>query len=157
MNFFISVLNAQFERLHKRNCAFVSLIPVDKIYWQPRENQSGLPVYSCGEYILRSAGRVEQTFGGIATRLWDDPFEWTLPEELNDNAKILEYLDVVETTRRNGFALFASDADLNKEILAPGGLKTIFALLLETLAFAENFQGRALATFRLFSNVQLPG
>ena len=156
MNFFTSVLNAQFERLHERSSLFVSLIPVDQIYWQPRANPNGLPVYSCGEYILRSAGRIEQTFGGIATRLWDDPFEWTLPEELDNNQKILEYLSEVEATRAKGFTLFVSDADLNKEILAPGGLKTIFALLLDTLAQAENFQGRAFATFRLFSDASLP-
>ena len=150
-------MNAQFERLHQRNCAFISLIPAEKIFWQPRLSQAGLPVYSCGEYILRSAGKVEQTFGGLTVNLWDDPFEWTLPEELCDNAKILEYLSEVESTRRKGVALFASDADLSKEILAPGGLKTIFALLLETLAQAENFQGRAFAAFRLFSDAQLPG
>ena len=40
-------------------------------------------MFSCGEYILRSAAAVEQTFGGITTRLWDDPFEWTLPEALS--------------------------------------------------------------------------
>ncbi|MEP6924072.1 MAG: hypothetical protein ABI954_06385 [Pyrinomonadaceae bacterium] len=156
MKSFISILDAQFRRLHERNCAFISLVPTDKIYWRPRENHNGLPVYSCGEYILRSAGKIEQTFGGITTKLWDDPFEWTLPEELFDNAKILEYLGEVEITRVKGFTLFASDADLNKEILAASGLKTIFALLLETLAHAENFQGRAFATFRLFSDEQLP-
>ena len=156
MKSFISTLDAQFERLHERCCAFVFLIPNDRIYWQPRETSGGLPIYSCGEYILRSAGKVEQTFGGITTKLWDDPFEWTLPEELYDNAKILEYLNEVEATRQRGFALLASDADLSKEILAPARLKTIFALLLETLAQAENFQGRAFATFRLFSDKSLP-
>jgi hypothetical protein len=153
----ISIINRQFERLHERSRAFVSLIPGDKIYWQPRVSQAGLPVYSCGEYILRSAGKVEQTFGGITAKLWDDPFEWTLPEELSNNAKILEYLGEVEITRAKGFQLFASDADLSKEILAPAGLKTIFALLLETLTQAENFQGHAFATFRLFSDAHLPG
>lgn len=154
---FISTFNRQFERLHERNCAFVSLVPADKIYWQPRVNANGLPVYSCGEYVLRSAGKVEQTFGGITAKLWDDPFEWTLPEELSDNAKILEYLAEVENTRQRGLALLATDADLTKEILAPDKLKTIFELLLETLAQAENFQGRAFATFRLFSDAPLPG
>ena len=30
-----------------------------------------------------SAGTIEQTFGGITANLWDDPFEWTLPETLH--------------------------------------------------------------------------
>ena len=152
----ISSFDAQFERLHQRSCAFVDLLPVEKIYWQPRKATEALPVYSCGEYLLRSAGAVEQTFGGIATKLWDDPFEWTLPEALYDNQKILEYLGEVEAARQKGFALFKSDDDLQREILAPAKLKTIFTLLLETLARAENFQGRAFATFRLFSDAQLP-
>jgi hypothetical protein len=32
------------------------------------------------EQILRSARIVEQVSGGITANLWDDPFEWTLPE-----------------------------------------------------------------------------
>ncbi len=152
----ILTIDAQFNRLHQRNCAFVSLMPADRIFWQPRESQIGSAVYSCGEYVLRSAGRVEQTFGGIAAQLWDDPFEWTLPEELSNHAKILEYLDEVEAARQKGFQMLTADVELSKEILAPGGMKTIFELLLETLAFAENFQGRAFATFRLFSDAQLP-
>ena len=152
-----STIDAQFERLHQRSCAFIVLVPADKIFWQPGATQTGgLPASSCGEYLLRSAGRVEQTFGGIAVQLWDDPFEWTLPEELSDHAKILEYLNEVEMTRRQGFQMLTADTDLSKEILAPGGLKTIFALLLETLSFAENFQGRAFATSKLFSKARLP-
>ena len=38
--------------------------------------------YHLGEHIVRSAGAVEQTFDGITANLWDDPFEWTLPENL---------------------------------------------------------------------------
>lgn len=149
-------LDAQFERLHQRSCAFARLIPVDRIYWQPRETINALPIYSCGEYLLRSAAAVEQTFGGMTTSLWDDPFEWTLPEAMFDNEKILEYLAEVEATRKKGFALLKSDADLTKEILAPAKLKTIFSLLLDTCARAENYQGRAFATFRLFSDLQIP-
>lgn len=156
MSNLVASLNTQFLKLHGRSCAFVGIVPTEKLYFQPRKVVDALPVYSCGEYILRSAGAVEQTFGGITTKLWDDPFEWTLPEALADNAKVLEYLQEVEETRRRGFALFASDADLHKEILAPAKLKTIFELLLETLARAENYQGRAFATFRLFSDAQLP-
>lgn len=156
MNQLTEILNERFVRLHDRSCAFVRQIPLEKLYWQPRETNDLFPVSSCGEYILRSAGAVEQTFNGLTTKLWDDPFEWTLPEALFDNEKIIEYLGEVETIRKRGFSLLASDEDLLKEIPAPVRLKTIFALLLETLATAENFQGRAFATFRFFSDEKLP-
>ena len=90
------------------------------------------------------------------TRLWDDPFEWTLPEELSTNEKILEYFAEVEATRMKGFTFFTSDEDLRREIPAPEKLQTIFEILLETLARAEHFQGRAFAVFQMFSDEKLP-
>lgn len=153
----ITSLDGQFNKLHRRSIEFVRIIPADKIYLQPRKVTNAAPVYSCGEYLLRSAGAVEQTCGGLTVKLWDDPFEWTLPEALSTGEKILEYLDEVEETRRRAFGLFASDDDLQREIPAPEKLKTIFTLLLETLARAENYQGRAFAVFRSFSDTKLPG
>ncbi|MDQ4123744.1 MAG: hypothetical protein M3209_20080 [Acidobacteriota bacterium] len=150
------ILEERFVHLHNRSCAFIQNVPLEKLYWQPREIRDLFPVSSCGEYILRSAGMVEQTFNGLTTKMWDDPFEWTLPEALFDNDKIIEYLGEVEKIRKRGFSLLASDADLLKEIPAPVRLKTIFELLLETLAQAENYQGRAFATFRFFSDEKLP-
>lgn len=150
------ILKERFVHLHDRSCAFVQKIPPEKLYWQPRETNDLFSVSSCGEYILRSAGAVEQTFNGLTTKLWDDPFEWTLPEALFNNDKIIEYLGEVEAIRNRGFSLLSADTDLLKEIPAPVRLKTIFELLLETLAQAENFQGRAFATFRFFSDEKLP-
>jgi hypothetical protein len=152
----IASLDAQFNKLHCRSSEFVPIIPPDKIYWQPRQAVNAPPVYSCGEYLARSAGAVEQTCNGLAAKLWDDPFEWTLPEQLSTNEKILAYLGEVEETRLRSFTLFKSDEDLQREIPAPETMKTIFALLLETLARAENYQGRAFAAFRLFSDAKLP-
>jgi hypothetical protein len=106
---------------------------------------------------LRSAGAVEQTFGGLTANLWDDPFEWTLPETLPDAARVLEYLSEVEETRRRGFALINSDADLSKEVAVPSGrMQTLASLIAETLARAAHHQGRAYATFRLFSDERAP-
>jgi len=113
-------------------------------------------MFSCGEYVLRSAGAVEQTFGGIMTRLWDDPFEWTLPEELSTTSLMTEYLSEVEQKRLMGFRLFKSDEDLQREMPAPEKLKTIFGILLETVARAEHFQGRAFAVFQMLSDEKLP-
>ena len=150
MKSLINTFDRQFALLHERSVSFVQKIPPEKLYWQPFEQDALFPVNSCGEYILRSAGAVEQTFGGITVRLWDDPFEWTLPEKLSTKELILEYLNEAEETRQRGFAFFKSDEDLTKEMPAPEKLKSIAQILLETLARAENYQGRAFAIFRLF-------
>ncbi|MBA3631347.1 MAG: hypothetical protein H0W58_00820 [Acidobacteria bacterium] len=156
MRIFINQFDEQFLELHNRSCQFVKKIPNDKLFWKPRETKHDFVRFSCGAYILRSAGTVEQTFGGITSRLWDDPFEWTLPEELSITDKISEYLAEVEATRQKGFAFFASDEDLKKELPAPEKLKSIFEILLETAARAEHFQGRAFAIFQMFSDERLP-
>jgi len=162
-NRFICSLDDEFVRLHERSCALLLLIPAEQLYRQPRVDHSGSkvsvtqPVYSCGEYLLRSAAAVEQTFGGITANLWDDPFEWTLPETLSTPAHVRDYFVEVEATRRRGFSLIASDDELRKEIMLPSGERsTLFALILETLQRAANYQGRAFASFRLFSDSRLP-
>lgn len=99
---------------------------------------------------------IEKTFGGITARLWDDPFEWTLPEALSTTSSVLDYLSEVEATRLTGFGFFDSDADLMRQIPSPEKLRTLFDILLETLAHAEHFQGRAFAIFQLFSDEKLP-
>lgn len=153
----ISCLDEEFARLHARTLALVQIIPAEKLYWQPRPSSGAFPIYSCGEYVLRSAASVEQTFGGINANLWDDPFEWTLPETLQSPAHIKGYLLEVETTRQGSFERFLEDGDLVKEIAAPSGQnKLLGALLLETLARASHYQGRAFAVFRLFSDERLP-
>ncbi len=152
----IEIFDHQFVKIHARSCEFVKIVPYEKLYWQPRNKEALFPVNSCGEYILRSAAAIEQTFGGITTRLWDDPFEWTLPEQLSTNELILEYLVEVEATRQKGFAFFTSDEDLKRELPAPEKLKSIFQILLETIARAEHFQGRAFAVFQMFSDERLP-
>ena len=150
-------LNEQFARLHDCSVTLVRSVPTDKLYWQPRQASDQLPVYSCGEHLLRSAAAVEQTFGGITANLWDDPFEWTLPESLSTPARVEEYLVEAEATRRRGFDLFKSDADLLKQIAAPSGeMRTLFEMIAETLVRAAHHQGRAFATFRLFSDNLLP-
>ncbi|MDX6270108.1 MAG: hypothetical protein QOD28_1331 [Acidobacteriota bacterium] len=158
MNRLLSTLDAQFAALHERSSALVRVVPAEKLYWLPRVATAGAPpVYSCGEHILRSAASVEQAFGGVTANLWDDPFEWTLPETLSTPALVAEYLAEVEATRRRGFALISTDADLSKEIAVPSGeMQTLFALLSATLARAAHQQGRAFATFRLFSDERLP-
>ena len=153
-------LDEQFARLHGRSLALVRAVPAERLYWQPAREASArsFPVYSCGEHLLRSAAAVEQTFGGITVNLWDDPFEWTLPEALPTPAHVAGYLDEAEATRRRAFEALRSDADLAKEIATPaGGMRTLFSLVAETLTRAAHHQGRAYATFRLFSDARVPG
>lgn len=153
----ISCLDEEFERLHGRSYSLIKIVPAEKLYWQPRPSSGAFPIYSCGEHLLRSAASVEQTFGGINANLWDDPFEWTLPEALQTPARIIEYLMEVEATRRGGFERFSRDEDLVKEIAVPSGETVpLVALLLETLSRASHHQGRAFAIFRLFSDERLP-
>src|SRR6476620_6125588 len=116
MKTLIDALDRRFSLLHDRSRELIKKLPDDKIYRQPREIARDFPVNSCGEYLLRSAGKIEQTFGGITVKLWDDPFEWTLPEALYSGELILNYLGEVEETRQRGFALFLSDDDLKREI-----------------------------------------
>ena len=152
----IDIFDRQFFLLHSRSNELLKLIPDDKLFWQPRKLTQTYQMFSCGEYILRSAAKVEQMFGGITTRLWDDPFEWTLPEELSTAALIGEYLTEVERTRLKGFSLFSSDEDLRRELPAPEKLRTIFEILIETVARSEHFQGRAFAIFQMLSDEKLP-
>jgi hypothetical protein len=151
-------LDEQFARLHERSQGLVQAVPVERLYWLPaRDAARTSPVYSCGEHILRSAAAVEQTFGGITVNLWDDPFEWTLPESMPTPADVSRYLEEAEATRRRAFEFLRSDEDLSKEIAAPTGeMRTLFSLTVETLARAAHHQGRAYSTFRLFSDARLP-
>lgn len=155
MKTLINIFDAQFKKLHERSEELVKKIPPEKLFWKPDEMKPIYTIFSCGEFILRSAGAIEQTFGGITVKLWDDPFEWTLPEELSTNEKILEYLREVEQTRQKGFDYFMSDKDVYKEIPAPEKLTTIAELLIKTVSRAEHFQGRAFAVFQMFSGKKL--
>jgi hypothetical protein len=65
-------------------------------------------------------------------------------------------LNEAEQARLRAFALFHADADLLKEIATPAGMCTLHGLALETLVRASHYQGRAFATFRLFSEAPPP-
>ena len=148
----IEAFDQRFLALEQRSRALIEKTPGDLLFQKPRD----VPRSSCGEYVLRSAGVVEKTFGGITTRLWDDPFEWTLPEAFAGPLDVLAYLSETEDTRRAGFAYLKSDEDLTREIPSPEKLRSLFEILLETLARAEHLQGRAFAVFQILSDDKLP-
>src|SRR5215211_4604889 len=95
------------------------------------------------DLLLRSAAVIEQMCGGLTANLWDDPFEWTLPETLSNADRVIEYLDEVDLARQRAFSSIDDDA-LTKLISVPSGeSRQLISLLLETLVKSSEFQGRA--------------
>jgi len=152
----LKALNEEFVTVNRRSRELLALLDQDQLFRRPDGSPTSMTPFSCGEYLLRSAGRVEMTFGGITTRLWDDPFEWTLPEKLSTHLAILQYLDEVETTRLKGFSFFTSDDDLGREIPAPEKMRPLADILIDTVSQASHLQGRAFAIFQTLSGDKLP-
>jgi len=157
----VESLDREFARLHINSCAAIENIPAGILYAAP--TQAGItpsetiPTLSIGESILRCAAGIEQTFGGITANLWDDPFEWTLPEYLTTPEKITAHLAEVEETRKRAFSSFADDACLLKHIVVPSGeTQPLIALLLETLVRAVNYQAQALVVLKILSGISPP-
>jgi hypothetical protein len=145
----IEIFDKQFARLHKSSSLLLEAIPEDLLYVRRHMN------YTCGELILRSASVVEKACAGITTNLWDDPFEWTLPESLSTRNLIKEYLNEVERTRLAAFSLFLSDADLKKRIVTPRlEIDSPFGLLTDTLEKASYLQGCAASVASSLSEIK---
>ncbi len=137
----VDSLEREFGLIDSRTRELLQQIPGEMLY-----RSAVLPGFSTsvGELILRSAGAVEQTCGGLNANLWDDPFEWTLPETLSTPALINEYLNEVKQTRNECFARLKSDEDLKKFIALPGdATQLLIQLLLETLLRAAGNLERA--------------
>src|ERR671918_1663984 len=109
----VSDLEREFAKLIDSLKELVSSVPQNLFYQSP-------PAVSIGENILRSAASVEQTCGGLTANLWDDPFEWTLPETLSNADRIIEYLTEVESVLRGAFKAIDDDA-LTKLVSVPSG------------------------------------
>src|SRR5712691_8658979 len=149
MDKLIADLDRQFSQLHQESRELIHAVPPELLYYRPSNGLDSSLAQSCGEQILRSAATVEQTFGGLTTNLWDDPFEWTLPEALSTPEKVSDYLNEVEATRKRGFELLKSDEDLLRKIMAPTGETKLQPLLLDTLVRARHYLESAQATFDL--------
>ena len=129
-------LEQEFSELIKSLKDLARSVPTELLYRHP-------PVVSVGENILRSAAVVEQTCGGLTSNLWDDPFEWTLPETLSNPDRIVEYLSEVDAARQRAFSSIQDDSALTKYISDPNGERLLISLLIETLIKAAEFRGRA--------------
>jgi hypothetical protein len=137
----VESLEREFALIDARTRDLLQQVPGEMLY-----RPVALPglTTSVGELILRSAGAVEQTCGGLNANLWDDPFEWTLPETLSTPALVSEYLDEVSKTRNELFARLKDDEDLRKFIALPSDLtQPLIHLLLDTLLRAAGNLERA--------------
>jgi hypothetical protein len=158
----VESLDREFARLHEKSCAVIEKTPVDILYAVPTpaqltsSNSHLNPIASVGENVLRCAAAIEQTFGGITANLWDDPFEWTLPEYLSTPGKVNEHLADVEATRQRAFSSFSDDACLLKRVAVPSGeTRLLIDLLLETLLRAADYQAQALFALNTLSGSAL--
>lgn len=137
----IESFEREFALLDDRTRELLQKVPVAILY---EATMLSGGVTSVGDSLLKSAGTVEQTFGGLTANLWDDPFEWTLPETLSTPALITEYLGEVCQTRNNFFTRLREDRDLTKLIVVPsGGTQPLIQLLLDTLVRAAGYLERA--------------
>lgn len=124
-------------------------VPVNLLY-------QNLPPVSIAENILRSAALVEQTCGGLNANLWDDPFEWTLPETLSTPELVINYLSEVDLARQRALNSIREDEALTKYILTPTGERQLIDVLLETLVRAADYRGRAVAGIKILSSAGAP-
>ena len=139
----VAHLEREFTTLIENLKQLVNSVTSDLLYRRP-------PSVTIGENLLRSAAALEQTFGGLTANLWDDPFEWTLPETLSTPELITEYLSEVEDARRRVFRTIASDRELTKYVAGPSSEpQLLFVLLVETLVKASDYHGRAVATLKM--------
>ncbi|HUS09593.1 MAG TPA: hypothetical protein VMZ30_03930, partial [Pyrinomonadaceae bacterium] len=115
----IESLDREFARLYVESCALIEITADVDLYAliEPTDTtrSASVPIQlTSGESVLRATAAIEQTFGGITANLWDDPFEWTLPEYLATPARVLVYLREVEETRKRAFSSFTDDGCLLK-------------------------------------------
>ena len=151
----IRSLDREFARLHANSIAAVEKISPSVLYLSPPELQPDTTATaSVGEAILRSAAVVERCFGGITANLWDDPFEWTMPEQLSTPQSIKAHLEEVEAMRQRAFSSFENDDCLLKQVAMPSGERQpLVGLLLETLVRAVELQSQALVVLKIFSGI----
>lgn len=158
----VTSLDRDFARLHVNACEIIGQTSTEILYAAPTTEGSSAAranqIPSIGECVLRGAAAIEQTFGGITANLWDDPFEWTLPEYLSTPDKVIDHLAEVEATRLRAFSSFTDDDCLRKHIAVPsGGTQPLIELLRETLLSATDCEARARLALKILSEISKPG
>ncbi len=152
-------LDREFARLHFRSRKIIESTPAEILYrvGSSAFESSGTSTGSVGECILRAAAAIEQTFGGITSNLWDDPFEWTLPEFLTTPGKVLDHLEEVEATRGRAFSSFVDDRCLRQRVATPAQEEFLINLLVGTLVRAISFQTQGALTLKSLSGISVNG
>ena len=156
MKVLITAFDDAFSAIHNRSCKLLENTPEELLFAHPNGGSPHHTTLTIGENLLRSIAAVEQTFGGITASLWDDPFEWTLPEQLMTLERIRAYLLEVESTRCRGLGFIKDDNELTKLISSPTGMRTIFEVTLAAVARAEHFLGRAYEAFHTVTGTKPP-
>lgn len=147
----LQILGGEFARLLSSLNELTERTPEPLLYQHP-------PAVSVAEHILKSAAVLEQTFGGLTVNLWDDPFEWTLPETLSNSRRITAYLLEVGEARERAFSSFASDAALLKLVSVPvGEARPLLSVLLDALTRSADYRGHAVATLKILSGATSSG
>src|SRR3954469_4912424 len=95
MRTLIEELDREFAAAEDRLRAIIDATPEAKLFEKPFADEKTLIELWVGRSVIRSAAMIEQAFLGITRRLWDDPFEWTLPENLSNKPAIVGYIDEV--------------------------------------------------------------
>jgi hypothetical protein len=153
----VNTLDREFARLYSQSRAIIEQTPAGILYATPTQT-APRSLRSVGENVLRAAAAIEQTFGGITSNLWDDPFEWTLPEYLSTPVKVIHHLEEVEATRKQAFSSFTDDLCLRKHVAMPAGdTRPLIALLLETLVRAVDYQAQGIVSLEILSGISPPG
>ncbi|MGD9589469.1 MAG: hypothetical protein AB7Q37_13730 [Pyrinomonadaceae bacterium] len=145
----LEILAEQFDRLEKQWFELLDSLPDDRLFSVPVVGTMANGHMTPAALVIRSAARIEQAFGGVMVRLWDDPFEWTLPEQLATRDRVTGYLNEVGALRRKGLAMFRSDEELFQVVPAPEQLKHVAEVLFSALLEAAGLQGRAVMSAEL--------
>jgi len=146
------ILEKMFREQGARMREVLEKTPEAHLYDRPRELPHSFVMFSSGEYLLRSAAAIEQVFLGITRKLWDDPFEWTLPEALNSKALISNYIDESLKVMEEGFSFINTDDDLDRAIPSPEKLRPMMEILVDALSKSEHHLGRAVSIAMFFSD-----
>jgi hypothetical protein len=128
----IDDLDRQFAELHNARSHLARTADPQNLF-EPLGDESVLWPVSAATSLVRSAAFVEQLINGITVRLWDDPFEWTLPERMLTPDDLIAYFVEVETARLRGFEFLKDDDDLDRSIPAPIEIMPLARIFTETI------------------------
>jgi len=145
----VEIFAAQFERLERGWFELLKDLPDDRLFLVFDRAAAADRQMTPASLLIRSAARIEQVFGGLTVRLWDDPFEWTLPESLSTRERVTGYLHEVRDLRLKGLSMFRTDKELFCTVPAPEQLTPVAEVLISALLDAAELYEKALFSIEL--------